>query len=89
MRVDLSLVVSKYIGETEKNLSELFAAAEGFAALLFFDEAQTVIRVLAARFGTVHPGTVIAALEIFGRAENRQTEPAADADAGTSVTSHK
>ena len=42
LSVDLSLVVSKYIGETEKNLSDLFAAAEGYAALLFFDEADAL-----------------------------------------------
>jgi SpoVK/Ycf46/Vps4 family AAA+-type ATPase len=35
-------VVSKYIGETEKQLEALFAAAAGFAALLFFDEADAL-----------------------------------------------
>ena len=39
-RVDLSAVVSKYIGETEKNLRRLFDAAEG--AILLFDEADAV-----------------------------------------------
>ena len=38
-RVDLSLVVSKYIGETEKNLRRIFAAVKGIGAVLFFDEA--------------------------------------------------
>ncbi|WP_437656664.1 ATP-binding protein [Sorangium sp. So ce1182] len=42
MRVDLSRVVSKYIGETEKNMSALFDAAEGFRTLLFFDEADAL-----------------------------------------------
>ncbi len=42
LAADLSRVVSKYIGETEKNLAELFAAAEGFGALLFFDEADAL-----------------------------------------------
>ena len=42
LRVDLSRVVSKYIGETEKNLSSVFDAAEGFGALLFFDEADSL-----------------------------------------------
>ncbi len=41
-RIDLSQVVSKYIGETEKNLSQLFDAAEGGGALLFFDEADAL-----------------------------------------------
>ncbi|MBP0019238.1 MAG: ATP-binding protein [Cyanobacteria bacterium SBLK] len=41
-RIDLSAVVSKYIGETEKNLSRLFAAAEEGGAILFFDEADAL-----------------------------------------------
>ncbi|XXY55183.1 ATP-binding protein [Sorangium sp. So ce269] len=42
LRVDLSRVVSKYIGETEKHLASLFDQAEGFRAVLFFDEADTL-----------------------------------------------
>lgn len=41
-RVDLSAVVSKYIGETEKNLREVFDAAESGGAILFFDEADAL-----------------------------------------------
>ncbi len=41
-RIDLSTVVSKYIGETEKNLRRLFDAAEGGGTLLFFDEADAL-----------------------------------------------
>jgi hypothetical protein len=41
-RIDLSQVVSKYIGETEKNLSRLFDAAEDGGAILFFDEADSL-----------------------------------------------
>lgn len=41
-RVDLSAVVSKYIGETEKNLARVFARAEGKDWLLFFDEADAL-----------------------------------------------
>ena len=41
-RIDLSAVVSKYIGETEKNLRRLFDAAEDGGALLFFDEADAL-----------------------------------------------
>jgi hypothetical protein len=40
--VDLALVVSKYIGETEKNLDRVFEAAEGANAVLFFDEADAL-----------------------------------------------
>ena len=38
-RVDLSAVVSKYIGETEKNLGRIFASAAASGAVLLFDEA--------------------------------------------------
>lgn len=41
-RVDLSMVVSKYIGETEKNLAQLFDTAESRRWILFFDEADAL-----------------------------------------------
>lgn len=41
-RIDLSLVISKYIGETEKNLSSLFDKAINKDWILFFDEADAV-----------------------------------------------
>src|SRR5205807_8968999 len=41
-RIDLSSVVSKYIGETEKNLRRVFDAAEDGGAILFFDEADAL-----------------------------------------------
>jgi SpoVK/Ycf46/Vps4 family AAA+-type ATPase len=41
-RIDLSGVVSKYIGETEKNLRKVFDAAEQSGAILFFDEADAL-----------------------------------------------
>ena len=41
-RIDLSSVVSKYIGETEKNLRQLFDAAERGGAMLLFDEADAL-----------------------------------------------
>jgi len=41
-RVDLSAVVSKYIGETEKNLARIFDAAEGGGVVLLFDEADAL-----------------------------------------------
>jgi hypothetical protein len=41
-RIDLAAVVSKYIGETEKNLRRVFDAAEQGGAILFFDEADTL-----------------------------------------------
>jgi hypothetical protein len=41
-KIDLSSVVSKYIGETEKNLDRIFRAAESANAILFFDEADAL-----------------------------------------------
>ena len=41
-RIDLAGVVSKYIGETEKNLRQVFDAAEQSGAILFFDEADAL-----------------------------------------------
>ena len=41
-KIDLSMVVSKYIGETEKNLNRIFKEAEQSNAILFFDEADAL-----------------------------------------------
>lgn len=41
-RIDLSMVVSKYIGETEKNLEKVFKKAENKRWILFFDEADAL-----------------------------------------------
>ncbi len=41
-KIDLSTVVSKYIGETEKNLNKIFKEAETSNAILFFDEADAL-----------------------------------------------
>ncbi|MEM8612442.1 MAG: AAA family ATPase [Cyanobacteria bacterium P01_H01_bin.105] len=41
-KIDLSTVVSKYIGETEKNLSKIFDAAESGGVILLFDEADAL-----------------------------------------------
>jgi vesicle-fusing ATPase len=41
-RIDLSQVISKYIGETEKNLARIFTAAEDGGAILLFDEADAL-----------------------------------------------
>ncbi len=41
-RIDLSMIVSKFIGETEKNLARLFAKAENKDWILFFDEADAL-----------------------------------------------
>jgi AAA+ superfamily predicted ATPase len=41
-QIDLSSIVSKYIGETEKNLNTIFSAAKNSNAILFFDEADAL-----------------------------------------------
>ncbi|HEX5734719.1 MAG TPA: ATP-binding protein [Blastocatellia bacterium] len=41
-KIDLSQVVSKYIGETEKNLHQIFHEAQSSSAILFFDEADAL-----------------------------------------------
>jgi SpoVK/Ycf46/Vps4 family AAA+-type ATPase len=41
-KIDLSAIVSKYIGETEKNLDRIFRAAQSSNAILFFDEADAL-----------------------------------------------
>ena len=49
LRVELSSVVSKYIGESEKNLERVFLEAESLNSVLFFDEADALF---GARSGT-------------------------------------
>ena len=44
-RVDMSALVSQYIGETEKNLNDVFDKAEAGGAILFFDEADALFGV--------------------------------------------
>ncbi|MDJ0839841.1 MAG: ATP-binding protein [Acidobacteriota bacterium] len=55
-RIDLSLLVSKYIGETEKNLASLFDQARSKNWILFFDEADTLFgkRTAAATVNDRH-----------------------------------
>jgi hypothetical protein len=71
LAADLSRIVSKYIGETEKNLSELFAAAEGFAAVLFFDEADALFGKRSAvqdahdRYANIEVNYLLQRLERF------------------------
>jgi len=41
-KIDLSMIISKYVGETEKNLSKIFDRAEDKGWMLFFDEADAL-----------------------------------------------
>ena len=47
-KVDVSAVVSQYIGETEKNLNDVFDKAEASGAILFFDEADVLFGTRSA-----------------------------------------
>jgi hypothetical protein len=69
--VDLSRVVSKYIGETEKNLARIFEAAEDSAAVLLFDEAdalfgrRTEVRDSHDRYANLEVGYLLQRMESF------------------------
>ena len=70
-RTDLSAVVSKYIGETEKNLRQLFDAAEASGALLLFDEAdalfgkRTEVREAHDRFANIQIDYLLQRMEAY------------------------
>lgn len=70
-RIDLSRVVSKYIGETEKNLRELFAEAENSGAILFFDEGdslfgkRTEVKDSNDRFANMEAAYLLQRIETF------------------------
>jgi hypothetical protein len=69
--VDLSQIVSKYIGETEKNLGRVFDALEGSPAVLFFDEAdgifgkRTETKDAHDRYANLEVSYLLARLETF------------------------
>ncbi len=68
-RVDLSQLVSKWIGETEKNLARLFDEAEAANAILFFDEAdalfarRTEVKDAQDRFANIESGYLLQRVE--------------------------
>jgi hypothetical protein len=70
-KIDLSSVVSKYIGETEKNLSRIFAEAETSNAVLFFDEAdalfgkRTEVRDAHDRYANIETGYLLQRMEEY------------------------
>jgi SpoVK/Ycf46/Vps4 family AAA+-type ATPase len=71
-RVDLSAVVSKYIGETEKNLRRLFDAAETGGMILFFDEAdalfgkRTEVKDSHDRYANIEVSYLLQRMEAYG-----------------------
>jgi hypothetical protein len=70
-RIDLSSVVSKYIGETEKNLRRVFSAAERGGAVLLFDEAdalfgkRTEVRDSHDRFANIEVSYLLQRMEAY------------------------
>ena len=70
-RIDLSQVVNKYIGETEKNLRRLFDAADAVDAILFFDEAdalfgkRTEVRDAHDRYANLEVSYLLERMERF------------------------
>lgn len=82
-RIDLSAVVSKYIGETEKNLRRLFDAAEDGGAILFFDEADALfgkrseVKDSHDRYANIEINYLLQRMEAYGGlailATNRQS----------------
>jgi ATP-dependent 26S proteasome regulatory subunit len=70
-RIDLSCVVSKYIGETEKNLKQVFDAAEAGGVLLLFDEADALFGKRAEvkdshdRYANIEVGYLLQRMESF------------------------
>jgi hypothetical protein len=70
-RIDLSAVVSKYIGETEKNLKRVFDAAESGGVMLLFDEAdalfgkRTETRDSHDRYANIEVGYLLQRMESF------------------------
>lgn len=70
-KVDLSNVVSKYIGETEKNLSRVFDEAEYSSAVLFFDEADALfgkrseVKDAHDRYSNIEVAFLLQRMELF------------------------
>jgi SpoVK/Ycf46/Vps4 family AAA+-type ATPase len=70
-RIDLSALVSKYIGETEKNLRAVFEAAEQGGAILLFDEADALfgkrseVKDSHDRYADIEVGFLLRQMEAF------------------------
>ena len=70
-KIDLSTVVSKYIGETEKNLARIFEEAETSNAILFFDEADALfgrrseVRDSHDRYANIEIGYLLQKMEEY------------------------
>ena len=71
VRIDLSAVVSKYVGETEKNLAKIFDEAQDAHAMLLFDEAdslfgkRTELKTAQDRFANLEVNYILQRMETF------------------------
>jgi len=71
MRVDVSRVVSRYIGETEKNLDRVFAMAAASGGVLFFDEADALfgkrsnVKTSNDRYADIEVGYLLQKIESY------------------------
>jgi SpoVK/Ycf46/Vps4 family AAA+-type ATPase len=65
-RIDLAAVVSKYIGETEKNLQNLFGRAEILGGVLFFDEGDALFGSRTGDNAEIDLSSVILAMRLHG-----------------------
>ena len=70
-KIDLSTVVSKYIGETEKNLERIFSQAHNSNAILFFDEADAIfgkrseVKDAHDRYANIEVGYLLQRMETY------------------------
>src|SRR5262249_15881311 len=70
-KIDLATVVSKYIGDTEKNLSRIFSEAETSNLILFFDEADALFGKRSAvkdshdRYANIEIGYLLQRMEEY------------------------
>ncbi|NJM09123.1 ATP-binding protein [Candidatus Gracilibacteria bacterium] len=70
-KIDLSMMVSKYIGETEKNLDKIFTAAREANAILFFDEADAIfgkrseVKDAHDRYANIEVGYLLQKMESY------------------------
>src|SRR5581483_4231119 len=70
-QIDLSRVVSKYIGETEKNLRSVFDEADASQVILFFDEADALfgkrseVRDAHDRYANIEVGYLLQRMEAY------------------------
>jgi len=86
-RVDLAALVGKYVGETERNLSRTFDAAEKSGAILLFDEADALfgkraeVRDANDRYANIEVGYLLQRMESYPGLAILATNRRADLDA--------